>query len=55
MSIKNLIIRLCIEEDNRGSKKKEVHNYNKVKANFVEHGQGSKFKKVNNKGKGNKL
>ena len=51
MSIKDMIIRLRIEEDNRGSEKREAHN----SANFVEHGQGSKFKKANNKGKGRKL
>ena len=32
-----------------------AHNPNEAKANFVEHGQGSKFKKRNNKGKGTKL
>ena len=32
-----------------------AHNPNEAKANFVEHGQGSKFKKGNNKGKGTKL
>ena len=55
MSTKDLIIRLCIEEDNRGFEKKGTHNPCKVKANFVEHSQGSKFKKANNKGKGTKL
>ena len=55
MSIKDLIIRLHIEEDNRGSEKKEAHNPSEAKANFVEHGQGSKFKKANNKGKCSKL
>ena len=55
MSIKDLVIKLCIEEDNRGSKKKMAHNPNKAKANFVEHGQSSKFKKGNNKGKDTKL
>ena len=53
-SIEDLIIRLRIEEDNRGSEKKEAHNPSEAKANFVEHGQGSKFKKSNNKGKGTK-
>ena len=38
MSIEDLIIRLCIEEDNRGFEKKVTHNPNKAKANFVEHG-----------------
>ena len=55
MSIKDLVIRLRIEEDNRGSEKKMAHNANEAKANFVEHGQSSKFKKGNNKGKCNKL
>ena len=45
MSIKDLVIRLRIEEDNKGSEKKMAHNPNEAKANFVEHGQGSKFKK----------
>ena len=51
MSIENLVIRLPIEEDNKGSERKMAHNSNEAKANFVEHGQGSKFKKGNNKGK----
>ena len=55
MSIEDLIIRLRIEENNRESEKKVAHNPIEAKANFVEHGQGSKFKKANNKGKGNKL
>ena len=55
MSIKDLIIRLHIKEDNRGSKKKGAHNQGEAKANFVKHGQSSKFKKANNKGKDNKL
>ena len=38
MSIKDQIIRLRIEEDNRGSWKKRAHNPNKAKANFVEYG-----------------
>ena len=54
MSIEDLIIRLHIEEDNMGSKKKETHNTGEAKANFVEHGQCSKFKKANNKGKDSK-
>ena len=49
INIKYLIIRCCIEEDDRGSKNKGAHNPNEVKANFVEYGQGSKFKKANNK------
>ena len=55
MNIKKLVIRLHIEEDNRGSEKKMAHNPNEVKANFVEHGKSSKFKKANNKGKDAKL
>ena len=55
MRIKDLVIRLRIEEDNRGSKKKVTHNPNEAKANFVKHGKSSKFKKGNNKGKGTKL
>ena len=38
MSIKDLIIRLCIEEDNKGSEKKEAHNLGEAKAKFVEYG-----------------
>ena len=55
MIIEDLVIRLCIEKDNRGSERKMTHNLNEAKANFVEHGQSSKFKKDNNKGKGTKL
>ena len=55
MSIEDLIIILHIEEDNRGSEKKGAHNIGEAKANFMEHGQSSKFKKANNKGKDNKL
>ena len=55
MSIEDLIIRLCIKEDNRGFEKKRAHNPCKAKANFVEHGKSSKFKKANNKGKVSKL
>ena len=55
MSIEDLIIRLRIEEDNRGSEKKGVHNSGEAKAYFVKHGQSSKFKKPNNKGKNSKL
>ena len=53
MSIEDPIIRLRIEEDNRGSKKKGAHNLGKAKANFVEHSQCSK--KGNNKRKDSKL
>ena len=55
MSIKYLVIRLRIEEDKRGSEKKVAHNPNEAKANFVELGKSSKFKKSNNKRKGTKL
>ena len=55
MSIEDLIARLHIKENNSGSEKKRAHNPNEAKANFVEHGQGSKFNKTNNKGKGTKL
>ena len=55
MSIKDLIFRLHIKEDNKGFEKKRTHNPSEAKANFVEHGQGFKFKKSNNKGKDNKL
>ena len=55
MSIEDLVIRLRIEEDNKGYEKKVAHNPNEAKANFVEYGQSSKFKKANNKGKGTKL
>ena len=54
MSMKDLAIRLHIEEVNRKSDKKGVHTSPEVKANFVEHGQSSK-KKKHNKGKGSKL
>ena len=50
MSIEDLVIRLRIKEDNRGSEKKMAYNPNEAKANFVEHNQSSKFKKGNNKG-----
>ncbi|WKA09039.1 hypothetical protein VitviT2T_026717 [Vitis vinifera] len=55
MSIEDLIIRLRIEEDNRRSEKKGAHTLNEAKVNFVEHGQSSKAKTNNNKGKGSKL
>ena len=47
--MEDLVVRLRIEEDNKGS-----HTSTEVKANFVELGQGSKTKK-HNKGKGSKL
>ena len=53
MSIEDLVVKLHIEEDNRGSDKKGAHTSTKVKANFMELGQGSKIEK-HNKGKGSK-
>ena len=38
MNIEDLIIRLLIEEDNKGSEKKGAHNSSETKANFMEHG-----------------
>ena len=55
MNIEDLVIRLRIKEDNKGIEKKVAHNPNEAKANFVELGQSSKFKKANNKGKDTKL
>ena len=55
MSIEDLVIRLCIKEDNRGSKQKMAHNPNEAKGNFVERSQSPKFKKGNNKGKDTNL
>ena len=55
MSIEDLVIKLRIEEDNRGFEKRMTHNSNEVKANSVEDDQSSKFKKDNNKGKDTKL
>ena len=55
MSTEDLIIRLRIEEDNRGSENKGARNPREAKSNFVEHGQGSKFKKSKNKRKDTKL
>ena len=50
MSIEELIIRLRIEEDNRGLKKRGF-NPAVAKANVVEHGQSSKNKKTKAKPK----
>ena len=50
--MEGLIVRLRIEEDNRGSEKKV--NVATEKANMVEHAQSSKAKKTNS-GKGAKL
>ena len=55
MRNEDMIIRLCIEEDNGGSEKKGAHNPGEAKANFVEHQQNSKFKKANNKEEGSKM
>ena len=55
IGIEDMISRLRIEEDNRGSEKKWAQNPSEAKANFVEHGQGSMFKKANNKGKDTKF
>ena len=55
MSIEDLIIKLHIKEENQGYEKKGAQNLSEAKANFVEHGQSSKFKKANNKGKCTKL
>ncbi|KAL5567734.1 hypothetical protein UlMin_024309 [Ulmus minor] len=50
MSIEDLVVRLRIEEDNRCSEKRG-YNLSVAKANVVEHGQSSKFKKKkSNKG-----
>ena len=46
MSTDNLVIKLRIEEYNRGSDKKGAHTSTEVKKNFVELGQGSKTKKA---------
>ena len=54
MSIAHLIIRLIIKEDNT-FENNGTYNPIEAKANFVEHGQSSKFKKANNKGKDSKL
>ena len=55
MSIEDLIIRHHIEENNKGSGKTVTHNSSEAKANFVELGQSSKFKKGNNNGKNTKM
>ena len=51
ISMEDLIVRLCIEEDNKRSKKR-VFTPAAGKANMVEHGQSSK---KNKSGKGSKL
>ena len=50
MNLEELIVRLRIEEDNRGSEKKGFHPV-VAKANVVEHGQSSKNKKTKAKPK----
>ena len=49
MNVEELIVRLRIEEDNRCSEKRGSFQ-SEVKANVVEHGQSSKFKKRTTKG-----
>ena len=49
MNVKELIVRLRIEEDNRRSEKR-VSSQFEIKANVVKHGQSSKFKKKTRKG-----
>ena len=50
MNLEELIVRLWIEEDNRGSKKRGF-NLAATKENVVEHGQSSKNKKTKAKPK----
>ena len=50
MNVEELIVRLRIEEDNRRSEKRGSFQ-SEVKANVVEHGQSSKFKKKTTKGR----
>ena len=49
MNVEELIVRLHIEEDNRHSEKRVSSQFG-IKANVVEHGQSSKFKKKTSKG-----
>ena len=49
MNVKELIVRFRIEEDNKISEKR-VSSQFEIKANVVEHGQSSKFKKKTSKG-----
>lgn len=53
MKFKELIVRLRIEEDNRGSNKKSGNHVMQAKANVVEHEHGSKFNKKKRKYVGN--
>ncbi|KAL6137282.1 hypothetical protein ACLB2K_062574 [Fragaria x ananassa] len=50
MSMEDLEVRLCIEEDNRGFEKKATVGGYSAKANVVKHGQSSKTKKFKNQG-----
>ncbi|KAL6218154.1 hypothetical protein ACLB2K_011370 [Fragaria x ananassa] len=50
MSMEDLEVRLCIEEDNRGFEKKAWVGGYSAKTNVVEHGQSSKTKKFKNQG-----
>ena len=49
MNVEELIVRLRIEENN-GRSEKRVSSQFEIKANVVEHGQSSKFKKKTSKG-----
>ena len=49
MSIEDLVVRLRIEEDNKCSEKMG-YDLSMAKANVVDHGQSSKFKKKNQTG-----
>ena len=49
MNVEEKIVRLRIEEDNRRYEKR-VSSQSEIKANVVEHGQSSKFKKKTSKG-----
>ena len=51
MRMEDLVVRICIEEDNKRSDKKGAHTSLEMKANFVEHDQSSK-KRQHNKGEG---
>ena len=51
MSIEDLVVRPCIEEDNICSEKRG-YNLSVAKANVVEHEQSSKFKKNKSKREG---
>ena len=52
--MEDLVVRLHIEEDKKGSYKKRAHTSTEVKVHFVELGQGSKTKE-HNIGKSSKL